>query len=330
MTVAPLRVGTLEIFPPVGMAPLAGFTSLPVRLLARRAGAGFVCTEMVPAEALVRGCAAVRRRLAISAAEHPVWVQLYGAEPSVLAEAAAIVEEAGADVVDLNLGCVAPEAMRCGAGAMLAARPKVAAACVAAMVTAVRRPVTAKMRAGAVHGDRGYLDLARRLVDAGAAAITLHARTVSQGFRGPADWRRIADLVEAVDVAVLGNGDVRQPGDAVRMLSQTGCAGVLVGRAAIGNPWLFSAIAALLTDGPAPPAPSLADRLAVALWLAGMLSYGAAARELPLVRRQVLLFLKQAPGIGRLREAVAKARCLGDIREAILDYWQCVRQETCA
>lgn len=327
MTIPALRIGSLQIYPPVGMAPMAGFTSLPLRLMARRAGAGFAYTEMISAEALVRGCSVARRRLAISPGEHPVFAQLYGAEPSVLAEAAAVAEQFGADVIDLNLGCVAPEALRCGAGAALAAQPKAAAACVAAIVSATGCCVTVKMRAGRSPGDCSYLDLARRLVDEGASAIALHARTTSQGLRGQADWRLIADLVEAANVPVLGNGDVRSWGDAAAMLASTGCAGVLVGRAALGNPWLFSQIAAALQNGPKPATPCARERLAAALWLAGMLTSTDAAHKVAGLRRQVLPFLRAAPGMKRLREAVAGARSAEEIRQAILGYWERARQE---
>ncbi|MCX7597395.1 MAG: tRNA-dihydrouridine synthase [Armatimonadetes bacterium] len=327
MTVPALRLGGLRISPPIGLAPMAGFTTLPMRLMARRAGAGFVYTEMVPAEALVRGCPIVRRRLAISPREHPVIVQLYGADPSVLADAAAIAEDAGADVVDLNLGCVAPEALRCGAGAALAAQPVAAAACVAAIASATRRPVTAKLRAGTSPANRSYLDLAKRLVNAGASAVALHARTVAQGFRGRADWRLIADLVEAVQVPVLGNGDVRSADDALAMLATTGCAGVLVGRAAIGNPWLFGGITARLQGCSMPAAPSPGERLAAALWLIGMLSSGPLAYDLPALQRQVLPLLREMPGIKKLREAVAAARCVEEMRQAVMTYWASVRQE---
>lgn len=326
MTVPALRIGSLEIYPPIGLAPMAGFTTLPVRLMARKAGAGFAYTEMVSAEALVRGCSVVRRRLVISAQEHPVVVQLYGAEPSVLAEAAAIAEEAGADIVDLNLGCVAPEALRCGAGAALAALPDAAARCVAAIVSGTRCPVTVKIRAGKLPGDRGYLSLARRLVDEGAQAVALHARSAAQGFRGLADWRLIGDLVEALEVPVLGNGDVRSADDAVAMLAATGCAGVLVGRAALGNPWLFLEITAALGQRPQPEPPSPAERLTAVLWLTGMLSCGLTPHELAAIQRQALPFLKDMAGVKRLREAVAGARSVKEIRCAILGYWAALKQ----
>lgn len=326
MTIPAVRIGSLQICPPIGMAPMAGFTTLPLRLMACRAGAGFAYTEMVSAEALVRGCPVARRRLAISPSERVVFVQLYGAEPVVLAEAAALAEEAGADVIDLNLGCVASEALRCGAGAALAAQPKAAAACLSAIVSATKRPVTVKMRAGASPGDRTYVDLARRLVDAGACAIALHARPASQGLRGAADWRLIADLVEATEVPVLGNGDVRSSDDAAAMLASTGCAGVLVGRAALGNPWVFSEIAAVLQGHAKPPAPSVRERLGAALWLTGMLWSDDPAGRVSAIRRQVLPFLKSMPEAKRLREAVAHARCVDDIRGALLEYWECAKQ----
>lgn len=320
-------IGTVTVRPPVGLAPMAGYTSLPMRLLARRAGAGLVYTEMLSAEALTRKPDYRATHLVFSPAEQPLAVQLFGADPGRLAEAAAMAAAAGAAIIDLNLGCPSPRIMRSGAGAALAAQPQRAAECLAAIVGAVDLPVTAKLRAGAHAGDRSFVDLARRLQDAGAAAVCLHARTVEQQFTGRADWSAISELVEAVDVPVFGNGDVRTPEDALQMLARTGCAGVLVGRAAIGDPWLFARVAAHLHGSPGPAEPTAQERIAVVLWYASVLrtAYGA-QRAQRLARTQLLPFVRGMPGARKLRSSIATASDFSALFRAVLDYWSAYRK----
>ena len=324
-----VSIGNVVVSPPIGLAPMAGYTSLPMRLLARRAGAGIVYTEMLSAEAMTRKPEYAAEHLVLSAHERPVVVQIFGGDPARLAEAAAMAEEAGASIIDLNLGCPAPKVMRSGAGAALAANPTKAARCLAAIKQAVRVPVTAKLRAGFQAGDHSYVELARRLEDAGAAALALHARTVEQAFKGRADWRAIARLVEAVSIPVLGNGDVKSGADALDMFESTGCGGVLIGRAAIGNPWLFSEVAAAVGGLPSYPDPLPLHRIAVALWYIECLEECYGRDALHLARVQLLPFIRGIDGAKRLRQEIAGARSVTDIKQAILRFSQKLSRRRC-
>jgi tRNA-dihydrouridine synthase B len=318
-----VRIGDVVIDPPVVQAPMAGVTSVPARMLARRAGAGAVWTEMVSAEALTREPEREAGKLVLSRAEHPVAVQLFGADAARLADAAAMAEAAGADLVDLNLGCPMAPVVNAGAGVALAAQPQRAGECVRAMARAVSVPVTVKMRAGARAGDESYLALARRLVDEGAAAVTLHGRTAAQAFRGDADWTTVARLVEALAAPVIGNGDVRTAEDALRRIAETGCAAVMIGSGAMGNPWLFGEIAAAMAgaDPAAMREPSADERLTVALWHAQMLVLEHGERDgLLEARRQLLPYLKGMAGSKGRRAEMSRAESLEEIAEAILSY----------
>ena len=275
-----LRLGDLTISPPVALAPLAGYSSLPLRLLSRRAGAGVVYTEMVSALGLVHGQPGSQALLASCPGERPLGVQLFGAQPEALARATQMAVEHGADFVDLNLGCAVRKVLKTGAGAALLGRPDLAVELVRGMVASAQgRPVTVKLRAGLTTGDQSWLDLAVRLVEAGAVALALHGRTAEQGFRGECSLADIAALVREVPVPVLGSGDVASPQAAERMLAETGCAGVMIGRAALGNPWLFTQVAARLRGESPLPEPSVAARVAVALCHAQMAAVALGERR---------------------------------------------------
>lgn len=262
---SPFRLGELEVAPPLVLAPMAGLTDLTFRRLLRRiGGVGLVVSEIVSAEGLVRGGAASRRLLRTAAEEHPVALQISGADPESLARAARLCEEAGADVVDINMGCPAPKVTKGWCGAALLREPALAAAVARAVVRAVRLPVTAKMRLGWSEGDRTFLEVGRRLEEAGVRGVTLHGRTREQGYSGKADWEAVAALKAALSIPVVGNGDVSSPEEALRRLRETGCDGVMIGRAAVKNPWIFLETLELARTGSYRPVPP-AERLAVLL-----------------------------------------------------------------
>ncbi len=314
-----MKIGDVTIDPPAVQAPMAGVTSLAARMLAMRAGAGAVFTEMVSSEALTREPEREVGRLVLSPMEHPVAVQLFGADPARLAAAAQMAEAAGADIVDLNLGCPMAPVLNAGAGTKLAARPPQAGACVRAMVAAVKVPVTVKMRAGARTWDDSYIALARRLVDEGAQAVTLHGRTAAQAYHGRADWDTIANLVRAVDVPVIGNGDLQTGEEGLRRMNETGCAAVMFGRGAMGNPWVFQEFAAAIRGEPRPPEPSEDERLALALWHAQMLVLWRGEHDgVVETRRQILPYLKGLAGSKSRRVQLSQATSLKEIADALL------------
>lgn len=238
-----MKLGDLSIEPAVMLAPMAGFTDSPLRTVAREAGCALVFTEMVSAEGLLRLQRGSRDLLRFSPQERPIFAQLFGREPERLAAAAEVCAGLGFDGVDLNLGCPMRKIVQNGAGAALMREPERAERIVAAMRRVLRVPLTVKMRAGWSAGEKNAAELARRLQGAGVDGITLHPRTRDQFYGGAADWSLIAALAQTLAIPVVGNGDVRTPPDAERLRRQTGCAGVMIGRAALGNPWIFSALA---------------------------------------------------------------------------------------
>jgi tRNA-dihydrouridine synthase B len=250
----------LPLSPPFGLAPMAGMTDTAFRRLVKRlGGCGLVVTEMVSSEGLVRGIDRTLEYAEFTEEERPVSVQVFGGDPEKMARAAQVVEELGADAVDVNMGCPVPKIAKHNAGCSLMREPEHAAQIVATMAKAVRIPVTVKMRAGWDEREVNAPDLARRMQDAGAAAVTVHGRTAAQSYSGHSDWELIARVAGAVSIPVFGNGDCVEPRDLFERLRSTGVAGVLVGRGVLRNPWIF-AQAAALADGRPIPEVSLADR----------------------------------------------------------------------
>jgi nifR3 family TIM-barrel protein len=224
------------------LAPMAGVSVQAFRRQGRRFGAGLVCSEMVSCAGLQHGNERTLGYLRISSDERPLAVQIFGSEPSVMAEAARLVEEAGADLVDINFGCPVKKVTKTGAGATMLEDPERACAVVAAVSEAVSVPVTVKMRRGLGNGSRSCLELGPRLVEAGAESLTLHPRSAKQMYTGEADHSLTAELVERVDVPVIASGDVTSRARAQAILATTGAAAVMVGRAAQGNPWALREI----------------------------------------------------------------------------------------
>ncbi len=258
-SVDPLRLHDLEVWPPVVLAPMAGVTNVPFRTLCRRYGGGLYVSEMVGARGLVEGDATSQLKASFAPEEDPRSIQLYAVDPDDAARATALlVGEQRVDHIDLNFGCPAPKVTRHGGGAALPWRRDLYAAIVAATVRhAGDVPVTVKTRLGIDDEHHTYLEAARIAQDLGVAAVALHARTAQDRYGPPADWRHITRLVEAVDLPVLGNGDIWEAADALRMVDQTGCAGVVIGRGCLGRPWLFRDLQAAFAGEPLPPSPDL-------------------------------------------------------------------------
>jgi tRNA-dihydrouridine synthase B len=244
------RIGSVEIPTRLVLAPMAGVSVQAFRRQGRRFGAGLVCSEMVSCAGLSHGNERSLGYLRIAEDEHPLAVQVFGSEPAAMAKAARMVEAAGADVVDINFGCPVRKVTKTGAGATLLEDPERACRIVAAVAAAVDVPVSVKLRRGLEDGSRACLELGPRLVEAGACTLTLHPRSAQQMYTGRADHALTAELVDAVDVPVVASGDVTTAAGAQSVLEQTGCAAVMVGRAAQGNPW---ALREIVTSDPAQP-----------------------------------------------------------------------------
>lgn len=257
-----MRIRDLPIDSPVLLAPMAGVTNRPFRVMARRHGCGLTATEMLSADFLVRQSPGEREVHRVVPEERPMALQIMGQDPAVMAEAARICEELGADVVDVNMGCPVKKVVARGAGAALLRDPARAAAVVEAMTRAVRVPVTAKIRAGWEDDRLSGPEVARRLEGAGAAAVAVHGRTREQQYRGSVNTGLIAEVKRAVSIPVVANGDVQRPADARRMLEATGADAVMIGRGAIGNLWIFRAAGAVVAGLPEPSRPTAEERLA--------------------------------------------------------------------
>ena len=235
-------IGPVEIPTRLVLAPMAGVSVQAFRRQGRRFGAGLVCSEMVSCAGLSHGNERSLGYLRIASDEHPLAVQIFGSEPGVMSEAARMVEDAGADIVDINFGCPVRKVTKTGAGATLLEDPAHACRIVSAVAEAVSVPVTVKMRRGVADGSRTALAVAPQLVSAGAAALTLHPRSARQMYTGTADHALTAELVDLVDVPVIASGDVTTRAKACAVIEQAGCAAVMVGRAAQGNPWVLAEI----------------------------------------------------------------------------------------
>lgn len=267
----PFRVGGLEMPNRVVQAPLAGIGNRVFRQQARRHGAGLVVSEMVAAHGIRHGNRRTRQMLELGRDESPMAIQVFGGDPEVMAEAARVVQDAGADMVDINMGCPVPKIMKTGAGASLLADPRRGAAVVRAMADAVDIPVTVKMRRGLVPGDMDPAENARRFEAAGAAMITIHPRAAADEYSGTADHSISARVVRAVDIPVLVSGDIADAAGAREVLDSTGAAGVMIGRAALGNPWVLGAIARGEADPRPDPAVVLDEHMAFCREIADLL-----------------------------------------------------------
>ncbi|HEY3092144.1 MAG TPA: tRNA dihydrouridine synthase DusB [Vicinamibacterales bacterium] len=254
-----MKIGSVELASPFVVAPMAGMTDSAFRrLVKRQGGCGLVVTEMVSSEGLVRGIDRTLEYAEYTEEERPVSIQIFGGDPEKMADAAQIVEGMGADIVDVNMGCPVPKIAKHNAGCSLMREPEHAATVINAMAKAVKIPVTVKMRAGWNDRSRNAPELARRVTDAGAAAVTIHGRTAEQSYSGSADWSLVSDVALDLGIPVLGSGDCMEPGHIVDRL-RCGVSGVLVGRGVLRNPWIL-AQASDLADGRAPREITLTER----------------------------------------------------------------------
>src|SRR4051812_41706900 len=253
-----MKIGSVNLDQPFALAPMAGMTDTAFRrLVKRRGGCGLVVTEMVSSEGLVRGIDRTLEYAEYTEEERPVSIQIFGGDPAKMADAAQIVEGMGADIVDVNMGCPVPKIAKHNAGCSLMREPEHAASVIEAMAKAVKIPVTVKMRAGWNDSSRNAPELARRVQDAGAAAVTIHGRTAEQSYSGQADWELVARVAEQLTIPVLGSGDCVEPEQIVERMSSV--SGVLVGRGVLRNPWILAQAADLAAGRPARPV-TLAER----------------------------------------------------------------------
>ncbi len=320
-----LKIAHIDVESPVFLAPLAGVSDAPFRLLCREQGAAWVCSELVSSDGLIRGSQKTLDYLYFFPAERPVGVQLFGSDPAVMAEAARYVSarppELRPDFIDINIGCPVHKVVTREAGAALLCNLPLLGTMVRAVVEASGLPVTAKTRCGWDNDHRNGVDVAQLLEQCGVAMIAIHARTRAQKFEGKADWTVIAEAKRKVSVPVVGNGDVTSPTEARRMLEETGCDAVMVGRASFGNPWIFRDTRALLEGRPLPAAPTPAEKLGALVrqfrLAVSITSERHAAHE---IRKHVAWYAKGLPNAARIKERGQKVERVADLEAIVAEY----------
>ena len=254
-----LTIGNVELTNPYILAPMAGVTDLPFRLLCKEQGAGLLCMEMVSAKAIQYNNKNTKALLEIHPEEMPVSLQLFGSDPDVISEIAKQIEERPFSILDINMGCPVPKIVRNGEGSALMKQPKLVHEIVSKTVKAIKKPVTVKIRKGFDDSCINAVEIAKIIEDAGASAVAVHGRTREQYYSGKADWDIIRLVKEAVSIPVIGNGDVVSGDSAIAMQKETGCDGVMIGRGAQGNPWIFSELLAYDRTGEMPARPTMEE-----------------------------------------------------------------------
>ena len=313
-----LKIGNVRLENPYILAPMAGVTDLPFRLLCKEMGAGLICMEMVSAKAISFHNKNTEKLMEIEEKERPVSMQLFGSDPDLIAEMAAQIEDRPFDILDLNMGCPVPKVVNNGEGSALMKNPKLAAEIVRKTAKAIQKPLTVKIRKGFDEAHSNAVEMAKYLEDAGAAAIAVHGRTREQYYAGKADWEIIRQVKEAVSVPVIGNGDVTDPISAHKMMEETGCDGVMIGRASRGNPWIFRQLVEYDKTGNIPERPDVAELKAMILRHARLqLQYKGEYTGIREMRKHVAWYTAGYPHSAAIRRRVNEIETIGQLEEML-------------
>lgn len=316
-----MKIGNVEIKNNLFLAPMAGVTDLPFRKLCKEQGAGMVYTEMVSAKAIYYNNKNTKTLLEVDETEHPVAVQLFGCEPELMGEMALRIEEYGFDVIDINMGCPVSKVVNNGEGSALMKNPKLAEEIVAAMVKRVHKPVTVKLRAGFDKEHINAPEVAKAVEAGGAAAVCVHGRTREQYYAGHADWDVIRSVKEAVNIPVIGNGDILTARDALAMKEQTGCDGFMVGRGAKGNPWIFRDILTALETGVQPERPSVEEIVnMIRRQFQLMIAYKGEFTAVREMRKHISWYTAGYPASAKLRGELMKLESYVEVEELLYQY----------
>ena len=313
-----LKIGNVELENRYILGPMAGVTDLPFRLLCREQGAGLLCMEMISAKAIYYNNRNTESLLEIHPDEQPVSLQLFGSDPEIMSEMAKRIEERPFAILDVNMGCPVPKVVKNGEGSALMKEPKLVYEIVSALVKAIEKPVTVKIRKGFDDDHVNAVEIAKIIEEAGASAVAVHGRTREQYYSGKADWDIIRQVKEAVSIPVIGNGDVTSPQKAEELVRQTGCDGIMIARGAEGNPWIFSEMISYEETGVVPPLPDKDAVREMMLRHARLqLQYKGEYCGIREMRKHVAWYTKGLKGAARLREKVNEVESLEELENLL-------------
>lgn len=313
-----LKIGNVTLENNVILAPMAGVTDLPFRLICKEQGAGLLCMEMVSAKAVHYNNKNTEGLMEIHPDEQPVSLQLFGSEPDVMAEAASKIEEKPFAILDVNMGCPVPKVVNNHEGSALMKEPKLVGEIVSALVKAIKKPVTVKIRKGFDDDNINAVEIAKIIEASGAAAIAVHGRTREQYYSGKADWDIIRQVKEAVSIPVIGNGDVTDAFSAKKLMDETGCDGIMIGRACRGNPWIFREVTQYLDTGIIPERPTRQEVCDTILKHARLqLEYKGEYTAVREMRKHVAWYTAGYPHSAKLRQMVNEIESIAELEESI-------------